>query len=231
MPVTALRIIATPRSRREAQSIFAHHCAQFLRRCRIDIEVTGTPPRPGKACVVCHNEASFADVMAYIAIMFDHIDRVAAADIYKIIPFVRRASERAGFELLPRGKRDGVERVMARTEKHLRKNVRMGWGGEGRIAGFDGVLRFKVGASLLAIRAGVPIVPVTYYGGHDLLPLWSVRARPGVIRVHFHEPIPTNGLTEEDARDLADRVRAVIEEKYLALKDEAARESPAVLLT
>ena len=83
--------------------------------------------------------------------------------------------------------------------------------------------RFKIGASLIAIRAQVPVVPVAFQGGHGVLPLGSVRVRPGTIRVQFGAPIPTAGLAEAEARDLADRVQAAVAGLYAGLAREPAR--------
>ena len=85
------------------------------------------------------------------------------------------------------------------------------------MSGKDEVLRFKVGSALIAIRAGVPLVPVAFRGGHQALPLKSVRARPGTIRVRFGTPISTVGLVEEGARDLADRAQAAVAALYAEL--------------
>jgi 1-acyl-sn-glycerol-3-phosphate acyltransferase len=101
---------------------------------------------------------------------------------------------------------------------------RLAWGGEGRISGRDGVARFKLGASLIAIRAKAPVIPVVFCGGHRLLPFGSVRARPGRIRVRFGAPIPTSGLTEDDARALADRTQAIVEGMYADLQRESAEQ-------
>jgi hypothetical protein len=37
-----------------------------------------------------------------------------------------------------------------------------------------------------------------------------LRVCPGEVRLTLHDPIPTDGLTREDARALAERVRAVV---------------------
>ncbi|SPH17485.1 hypothetical protein DEA8626_01008 [Defluviimonas aquaemixtae] len=125
--------------------------------------------------------------------------------------------------MVPRGNRLATERLLKRMVAAVRRGERLAWGGEGRLYGRDGIGRFKVGASLIAIRAQAPLIPVVFHGGHHALPLGSIRARSGRIRVRFGTPIPTTGLKEEEARGLADHVQEEVARIYAVLK-EACRE-------
>lgn len=80
-------------------------------------------------------------------------------------------------------------------------------GGEGRITRDGSVGHFKRGGCLVAIRAGKPVVPVAMAGGSEMRPMGSLRLRPGRLTVCFGEPMSTAGLTDDDAPDLAARVR------------------------
>lgn len=102
-PLANLRVLATARDRNQAQKIVMRRSQRALATCRITVEVSGIPPSPSTGCVVVYNETSFADVLAFSAIMWPHIDRAAAADAYAWIPFARAASRRAGIALVPRG--------------------------------------------------------------------------------------------------------------------------------
>jgi len=53
---------------------------------------------------------------------------------------------------------------------------------------------FKEGAALVAIRAGVPAVPVGITGARSVLPVGSMHVMPGVIRILIGDPIPTSGM-------------------------------------
>lgn len=119
---------------------------------------------------------------------------------------------------MPRGNRAGTDKLLRKMVAALKNGERIGWGGEGRIVAKDGVGRFKIGASLIAIRAQAPIVPAAFFGGHHIMPFPSVRAKPGTVHVRFGTPIPTKGLVEEDARALADRVQIVFAGMYEDLR-------------
>ena len=217
-PILTLRAVMQAKDKAEARAILAKSFARLLKACRITVEVTGTPPMPGTGCVVCYNETSFADVFAFPSAVMPHVDRAAAADLYAWIPFGRRACRKLGIELVSRGKRKGTNRLISKVVQALKDGERIAWGGEGRLSGADEVKRFKRGAALIAIRAGVPVIPVAFYGGHQALPLGSVRTRPGTVHVHFGEPIASSDYDEDDVRDLADHLQQVVSGMYAELK-------------
>jgi len=216
-PLMSLRVTLMARNRQAARAILTRHSAKMLGSCRIEVVVDGPIPAPGKGCVLCYNETSLADVVAFSAVMWPYIDRAAAADIYAWIPFARAACRKAGIALVPRGNREATGRLLEKTVAAVKRGERVAWGGEGRLSGQDAVTRFKVGASLIAIRSGAPLVPVAFHGGHQALPLGSIRARPGKISVRFGAPIPTTGLRDSDARDVADHAQAAVAGIYADL--------------
>ncbi|HKP11862.1 MAG TPA: lysophospholipid acyltransferase family protein, partial [Blastocatellia bacterium] len=76
----------------------------------------------------------------------------------------------------------------------------------------DGRLQeFKPGAFKIAVRAGVPIVPVTIRGTFELLPKTTLAPRPGRVDVIIGEPIATSGISEKQLPELIARVRAAIQ--------------------
>jgi 1-acyl-sn-glycerol-3-phosphate acyltransferase len=76
----------------------------------------------------------------------------------------------------------------------------------------DGALGvFKKGGFHLATKAGVPIVPVALRGTRELMPRGSLLLRSGTITVILGEPIPTQGLSDEERTTLSERVRSVVE--------------------
>jgi 1-acyl-sn-glycerol-3-phosphate acyltransferase len=77
------------------------------------------------------------------------------------------------------------------------------------------LLEFKKGAFVLAIEAGLPIVPVVCRGTRRLMPRGSrLTVVPGPVEVVIEAPIATTGLTYDDRDDLAARVRAAIERHH-----------------
>jgi 1-acyl-sn-glycerol-3-phosphate acyltransferase len=83
---------------------------------------------------------------------------------------------------------------------------------EGERSGDGMVGRFKPGAFRLATTLNVPILPVTIAGGHESWPRGRLLPRPASITITYHSLLrpDTNLESREAARELGDRVRAVI---------------------
>ncbi len=73
------------------------------------------------------------------------------------------------------------------------------------------LLPFKKGAFLMAMDAGVPVVPVTVSGGTAVMPKGGIRIYPSTIRIIVHEPIPAGAYSRETLADLINIARAKIQ--------------------
>ena len=75
------------------------------------------------------------------------------------------------------------------------------------------VARFKAGSFLLAIEAGLPIVPLAVIGTRQVMPKGRLRTEPADVTLVVHDPIQPPAIetpTVRDAKALADRVHAVV---------------------
>lgn len=86
---------------------------------------------------------------------------------------------------------------------------------------------FKKGPFVLAIAAGVPIVPVLLHGTLEVFGKTSKSVLPGRVDIHLLEPIPTAGLSYDDreklANDVRDRMAAALEREYGIKSPEAGK--------
>ena len=53
--------------------------------------------------------------------------------------------------------------------------------------------RFKAGSFLLAIEAGLPVVPLAIIGTRGVMPKGRLRTEPGDVTLVVHDPIPAPG--------------------------------------
>lgn len=69
---------------------------------------------------------------------------------------------------------------------------------------------FKKGGVVLALKAKLPIVPITILDSHKLFPKRALRIKPGVMNVIVDDPIDTTPFSEEDREKVLDKVRSII---------------------
>jgi 1-acyl-sn-glycerol-3-phosphate acyltransferase len=68
----------------------------------------------------------------------------------------------------------------------------------------DGVLQpFKDGAAYIAIKAGVPVIPLAISGSREILAMHSATFHRGQVTLRIGDPIPTEGLTRKSVTDSA----------------------------
>ena len=107
-----------------------------------------------------------------------------------------------------RGNRDaGIAAVRAAADV-IRQGINMTIYVEGKRS-FDGkLLPFKKGPFYLAVECGVPVVPVTIVGTHEIMPKARFQISPGTAKIIFHDPIEPAEFGSREC--LMERVRAVI---------------------
>ncbi len=72
------------------------------------------------------------------------------------------------------------------------------------------LLPFKRGAFVMAVRAQAPILPISVSGAYKIIRKGEFSLHPGTVRITFHDPIPTVGLTLDDRTAIIQEVRAAI---------------------
>ena len=75
----------------------------------------------------------------------------------------------------------------------------------------DGTVgRFKKGSFLVAIDAGLPVVPLSIGGSRHVMKKGELTVRPGDVEVTVHPPVPTTGVAREEVIAFAARVRDIV---------------------
>jgi 1-acyl-sn-glycerol-3-phosphate acyltransferase len=124
-------------------------------------------------------------------------------------PILGRAMRMGSLVPVDRGNRDaGIESVRV-SKQVVQQGLNMTIYVEGHRS-FDGkLLPFKKGPFYLAMECGVPVVPVTISGTHDVMPKGRFAIKPGLVTVIFHAPIEPKDFGSREY--LMERVRAVID--------------------
>jgi len=106
-----------------------------------------------------------------------------------------------------------LKAILGATER-----LKDGWGmliyPEGTTTHDGLMLPFKRGPFMLAVKTGVPILPVICNGAFKIMPRGSRRIKPGHVKVVIGKPIVTKHLDEKDVPALMEKTRAEMR-KYL----------------
>jgi 1-acyl-sn-glycerol-3-phosphate acyltransferase len=192
---------------------FAHRCARWwaqliLRTTGVHVHASGIERvRNEASCVFASNHQSIYDIPIVFATITRDLRIVAKASLGHF-PFLGWHLRLAGHVLVDR------DRPGAGVVKRLQRLVADGASvivfPEGTRSIDGQVGRFKGGLFLMAIETRLPIVPVTIEGSRHVMRKGRLMVCPGEVSLTVHDPIPTTGLSRDDARALAERVRAVV---------------------
>ena len=159
------------------------------------------------------NHQSQFDIPALVLSMPTDFRMVAKRELL-YIPIFGWALWLAGFIFIERTDRDKAIRRLERTLSTIRRGTSVVVFAEGTRSPDGQLLPFKKGGFILAMKAGVPIVPVSIYGGHQVLPKGSLRVRPGTIHVIFGAPISTSEYSPDSSSK--DVLIATVRERIMA---------------
>lgn len=182
-----------------------------LKACGAKLVVQGRQSIDPKATYVfTSNHCSTFDILALLYLQPARRFRFIAKKSLFRIPFFGWAMSLGGFIGIDRSnKKKAMETTQAALQR-IQTGTSVVIYPEGTRS-YDGrMLPFKTGGFLMAIRAGVPVIPLTMVNSHYLQPKGRFLARPGTLRIIFDAPIPTKDLQERDRGMLAAKVRDVI---------------------
>jgi 1-acyl-sn-glycerol-3-phosphate acyltransferase len=165
-----------------------------------------------RSYVFASNHQSIYD----IPIVFDVLPlqlRIVAKDSLGRFPFLGWHLRRTGHLLVDRRNPGaGIVKKMARLVSGARSLIVFP---EGTRSADGSVARFKGGMFLVAIDAGLPVVPVSIARSRFVMLKGRLMTCPGDVTVTIHDPIATTGVGRDGARELADRVRDIVQRSAL----------------
>jgi 1-acyl-sn-glycerol-3-phosphate acyltransferase len=74
----------------------------------------------------------------------------------------------------------------------------------------EGLRAFKEGPAYIAIKAGVPVVPVAIVGMRELLPMGGIHIRSGKVVLRVGDPIATKGMEVSGRAELTERLHGEV---------------------
>jgi 1-acyl-sn-glycerol-3-phosphate acyltransferase len=150
----------------------------------------------GEPRVYVSNHVSWFDVFS-LASVLPHYKFVAKAELAKI-PIFGPGAKAVGTVFIERENRKSAFESYRTAAEQIRSGTSVVVYPEGTRGEGYALRPFKKGPFVLAIAAGVPIVPTIVHGTIDVMPRQSWRIRPGTVNIHFLEAIPTAAYTYDD---------------------------------
>jgi 1-acyl-sn-glycerol-3-phosphate acyltransferase len=148
------------------------------------------------ACVYVANHVSWLDVFC-LASALPRWSFVAKAELRRI-PIFGRGAEAVGTVFVERTNRHAALQMYEAASVRIREGASVVVFAEGTRGDEYALRPFKKGSFVLAISAGVPIIPVVIMGTREVMRRGQWRVSPGVVHLHFLDPIPTADLVYID---------------------------------
>lgn len=159
----------------------------------------------GDPRIFAANHVSWFDVPA-LADTLPRYKFVAKAELFKV-PVFGQGIRAAGMIEIQRDNRKAAFGAYDVAAEKIRGGNSVVVFPEGT-RGYDYPLRpFKKGPFVLAVAAGVPIVPVILHGTIEVLKKGSFAVHPGIVDIHLLEPVSTAGIAYDQRDALMEMVR------------------------
>ena len=183
----------------------------FTARIRLKVEGQENIPS-GTPVVFASNHQSQFDIPALYLALPVQFRFVVKQELFKI-PLFGQAMKRAGYVPIDRSGGKKAVKSLRDAVRRIRSGTSVVVFPEGTRSPDGRLLPFKSGALLIALRSGVPIIPIGIWGTYKILPKGSLWVRPGSAVVTIGRPIDTKSYTGKDAKEkLVAHVREAIEE-------------------
>lgn len=184
--------------------------------CGIQVKVKGIDKLDlTRHYVYVSNHASMFDIPVLIAGIPDQI-RIVYKKELEVIPIFGWGLKWGSYIGIDRRGKTEAVKSLERAAKKIREGASVLLYAEGTRT-LDGKLQpFKRGAFNLAVKAGVPVVPLTINGTFNILRKHSISVQPGTAELILESPIEINGKGGKDAElKLAEHVHTAIRKHYV----------------
>ena len=180
--------------------------------------------RSGAPRIYLSNHVSWFDVLT-LAATLPRYKFIGKAELFRI-PLFGRAAHAAGMIAIERENRKSAFESYRVAAERIRAGASVVVFPEGTRGRSYALRPFKKGPFVLAVAAGVPIVPTLVHGTLEVMPLDSFHVRSRVVDIHFLEPVDAEGLTYEDRNRLSraawERMAEAMHELYGVVSDPGA---------
>lgn len=146
-----------------------------------------------KACLMMSNHPSWFDIMVLLHAVTPSLRMVTKQELFRV-PIWGQALRASGFIAIDRSNREKAIASLAQARAEITRGTPVWIAPEGTRARDGRLLPFKKGGFVLAIEAGIPILPIGLAGTFDVMPKGAFAMRTGrSVGVALGPPIDPAG--------------------------------------
>jgi 1-acyl-sn-glycerol-3-phosphate acyltransferase len=218
----------------DRRGYFAHRCARawswlILKTTGVNVTVLGLERlMPNTTYIFVSNHQSHYDTPVVFNSLPYQLRIIAKASLAKF-PVLGWHLRRGGHLFVDRRDPDRSG-ILKRWRALVSEGLSLIVYAEGTRSGDGHVARFKALSFLLAIQAGLPIVPLAVIGTRAVMPKDRLRTEPADVTIVIHDPIQPPAIAEptvHDAKALASRVHDIVSGTVEKLQNARAAGLPA----
>ena len=189
----------------------------WLSRARVEIEGLEHVDR-ARPQLYAANHAGLHDILSLAAHLPIQFRWVAKKSLFRV-PFMGWHMRRSGYIPIDRDHPREAARSIMEAAHMIRGGVSAIAFPEGTRSRTGELGRFHSGAFALALRAGVPLVPVAIEGSDRVIMPRTLQVNPGaIVRIQIGAPIDLSSYRQNEKGRLMEEVRAVMERQLDELR-------------
>jgi 1-acyl-sn-glycerol-3-phosphate acyltransferase len=162
-----------------------------------------------RSYVFMSNHQSNFDIPVLFSALPVQFRWLAKAELFRI-PIFGLSMRGAGYISIDRSNRKSAFYSLAKAAEAIRNGTSVMIFPEGTRSTDGMLLPYKKGGFVMALDAGVPIVPVVITGTHAIMPKGGLLIRRRWVRVHIGRPIETSDFSRKTKDDLMVKVRTAM---------------------
>lgn len=176
----------------------------------VNVIITGEEKIPsGPVLFVSNHQGNFD-----IPLLLGYINKpkafIAKIELLRI-PFIRTWMTHMKCVFIDRSDIRQSLKVINQAANYLKNGYSMVIFPEGTRSKGETLGEFRHGSLKLALKAGVPIVPITICGSYKIMEENGFIIMPAHVKITISDPILTNSLTKEQTVELPEKIRQIIE--------------------
>jgi 1-acyl-sn-glycerol-3-phosphate acyltransferase len=177
----------------------------FVRAVGVRVNVKGVDRIPKGTVIFAANHTSAADAPAVVGAIPRRIAVLLKRSLFGY-PIVGQAFHLAQFIPVDRFNRDSAIISLEKATEALKGGQSFLIYPEGTRSPDGRLQEFKKGTAVMAIKAGVPLVPIACSNAHRVMKKREMKIYPGEILVEFLSPIDSTAYTLEQREELNQRL-------------------------